>query len=70
MLCAGNFVPLHQQKEIENMMSIIISFKRYLKKYGIAIEDFTEDEVNDFMWEERLYGKDIFNALLKIKNAK
>jgi hypothetical protein len=50
------------------MKTIIISFKQYLRNKNIPIEDITAEDVDDFMWKESLYGEDIFNTLIGIKN--
>ena len=43
---------------------IIFDFKRFCKGKD---DESIEDLANDFMYENRLYGEDLFNILIKIK---
>ena len=50
------------------MENIIFEFKQYYRRHK-DLEDIWDfsDFVNDFMFENRYYGEDIFNELMKVK---
>ena len=54
------------------MKTIIFYFKQFLRNHlelGLTYD--VEEIVNDYMWENHIYGEDVFNALCDVaKNFK
>lgn len=47
------------------MEKIIFEFKRYCRRNNINKEDI-EEAANDFMYENKIFGQEIFNNLIKV----
>ena len=49
------------------METIIFYFKQFLKNHPeLDLEYDVEEIVNDYMWENHIYGEDVFNTLREV----
>jgi ribosomal protein L31E len=49
------------------MEKIIFYFKQFLRKHAeLDLEYDVEEIVNNYMWENHIYGEDVFNTLCDI----